>query len=49
LAVLAVTPVKASSIDEFFLPDIFALDHGLKRRFNATHFDLVGAFGVVVN
>ena len=40
--------VRSSSVDELFLPDIFAVDHGLDRRSTATYFALMRAFVVVV-
>ncbi len=40
--------VRSSLVQELFLPDIFALDHGLERRSGATHFALMSALVVVV-
>ena len=37
-----------SSVHELFLPDFFALNHGLERRSAATHFALKSSFGVAV-
>ena len=40
--------VRLNSGDELFLPDLFAVDHGLDRRSAAAYFALVRAFVVVM-
>lgn len=48
MAVFPAASVGPSSVHELFLPDFFALDHGLERRSAATHFALVSALVIVV-
>jgi hypothetical protein len=48
LAVFPAASVRPSSVHELFLPDFFALNHGLERRSAATHFALMSSFDAVV-
>ena len=48
MAVFLAASVRPSSVHELFLPDFFALNHGLERRSAATHFALMSSFDVVV-
>jgi hypothetical protein len=43
-----VASVRSSSVLELYLPDLFALDHGLKARSPATHFALMSALMVAM-
>ena len=40
--------VRSSLVQQFFVPDVLSVDHGLKRCSATTHFALMGAFGVVM-
>jgi hypothetical protein len=48
MAVFLAASVRPSSVHELFLPDFFALNHGLERRSAATHFALMSSFVVIV-
>ena len=48
MAVFLAASVRPSSVHELFLPDFFALNHGLERRSAATHFALMRALVVIV-
>ena len=39
--------VRSGSVYELFLPDLFAIDHGLDGRSSATHLSLMGALIVI--
>ena len=48
MAVFLAASFRPSSVHELFLPDFFALNHGLERRSAATHFALTRALVVIV-
>ncbi|WP_170486377.1 MULTISPECIES: hypothetical protein [Ruegeria] len=48
MAVFPVVYARLSLVPDLFLPDLFALDHGLEGYSSATHFALMSVLLVVV-